>query len=131
MVQQSSGKFGCWKSPKEKKLSQEEKSELEGYQWSSGFVYVEKSLNCPFLSTSIILKIILTRIIFSSLGIDTQTRWLAELRFTIWVKDSNACKLSLVCVDTEALVTSWYIYNGKMSKAMVTLNLIAVERRDG
>jgi hypothetical protein len=37
VVQQSSGKFKCWKPANEKKLSHEEKSELWGDQPSNGF----------------------------------------------------------------------------------------------
>lgn len=33
-------------------------------------------------------------------------------------------------LNTGVLVISWYIYNGVMSKAMVTLNLIVVNMRD-
>lgn len=49
-------------------------------------------------------------------------------RSKICLNDSaNTCKPGLVNLNTEALGMSCCIYNGTMSKAMVTLNLIVVK----
>lgn len=51
------------KAPSERKLSRED-NQLQGCQWSSSFVYIEKFIICPLFFTSIIVKIIFTRITF-------------------------------------------------------------------
>lgn len=53
---------------------------------------------------------------------------MTESRFKAYLNDSvNTCKPSLVNVNTLVFVMWWYIYNGILSKAMATLNVIVVK----